>query len=90
MHSLHLQIAGTNFMIAFASPEGLLLDVVSDNSFKTMSDAADIRPGAIWKESVCGTNGLGSVAHLKRAVTVHGGEHFFPRYTQLTSGVENP
>jgi transcriptional regulator of acetoin/glycerol metabolism len=84
MHSLHLQIAGTNFMIAFASPEGLLLDVVSDNSFKTQSDAANIRPGAIWKESVCGTNGLGSVAHLKRAVTVHGGEHFFPRYNNLT------
>jgi transcriptional regulator of acetoin/glycerol metabolism len=84
MHSLHLQIAGTNFMIAFASPEGLLLDVVSDNSFKTMSDAASIRPGAVWKESVCGTNGLGSVAHLKRALTVHGAEHFFPRYNNLT------
>ena len=84
MHSLHLQIAGTNFMIAFASPEGLLLDVVSDNSFKTMSDAASIRPGAVWKELVCGTNGLGSVAHLKRALTVHGAEHFFPRYNNLT------
>src|SRR5271170_2871951 len=84
MHSLHQQIAGTNFMIAFASPEGLLLDIVSDNSFKTMSDAASIRPGAVWKESVCGTNGLGSVAHLKRALTVHGGEHFFPRYNNLT------
>src|SRR5271154_6073063 len=57
MHSLHMQIAGTNFMIAFASPEGLLLDIVSDNSFKTMSDAASIRPGAVWKESACGTNG---------------------------------
>lgn len=84
MHSLHLQIAGTNFMIAFASPEGLLLDIVSDSSFLDMSGAASIRPGAIWKESVCGTNGLGTVAHLKRAVTVHGAEHFFPRYNNLT------
>lgn len=84
MHSLHMQIAGTNFMIAFASPEGLLLDVVSDNSFKSASDNANIRPGALWKESICGTNGLGSVAHLKRAVTVHGGEHFFPRFNNLT------
>src|SRR3984957_2987058 len=84
MHSLHLQIAGTNFMIAFASPEGLLLDVVSDNSFMSMSDAANIRPGAIWREEVCGTNGVGSVAHSKRPVTVHGGEHFFPRFNNLT------
>jgi sigma-54 dependent transcriptional regulator, acetoin dehydrogenase operon transcriptional activator AcoR len=84
MHSLHMQIAGTNFMIAFASPEGLLLDIVSDNSFMSMSDAANIRPGAIWREEVCGTNGVGSVAHSKRAVTVHGGEHFFPRFNNLT------
>ena len=84
MHSLHMQIAGTNFMIAFASPEGLLLDVVSDNSFMSISDAANIRPGAIWREATCGTNGVGSVAHLKRAVTVHGGEHFFPRFNNLT------
>ena len=84
MHSLHMQIAGTNFMIAFASPEGILLDVVCDNSFADMSDAASIRAGAIWKESVCGTNGLGTVAHLKRAATVHGAEHFFHRYSHLT------
>jgi transcriptional regulator of acetoin/glycerol metabolism len=62
----------------------LLLDVVSDNSFMSMSDAANIRPGAIWKEETCGTNGVGSVAHLKRPVTVHGGEHFFPRFNHLT------
>lgn len=84
MHSLHMQIAGTNFMIAFASPEGILLDVVCDNSFADMSDAASIRAGAIWKESVRGTNGLGTVAHLKRAATVHGAEHFFHRYSHLT------
>ncbi len=84
MHSLHMQIAGTNFMIAFASPEGMLLDIVSDNSFMEISDAASIRPGAIWKESVCGTNGLGTAAHLGHAVTVHGPEHFFSRYNNLT------
>jgi transcriptional regulator of acetoin/glycerol metabolism len=79
-----MQIAGSNFMIAFASPEGMLLDIVSDNSFMDMSDATSIRPGAIWKESVCGTNGLGTSAHLGRAVTVHGPEHFFSRYNNLT------
>ena len=83
MHSLHMQIAGTNFMIAFASPEGILLDVVCDNSFADMSDAASIRAGAIWKESVCGTNGLGTVAHLKRAATVHGAEHFLTAETRM-------
>ncbi|MGB8817013.1 MAG: sigma-54-dependent Fis family transcriptional regulator [Rhizobiaceae bacterium] len=84
MHSLHQQIAGSNFLIAFATPEGLLLDFVSDRSFDDASDAASIRPGSMWTEAFCGTNGLGTAAHLKRQIVVHGGEHFFSRYNHLT------
>ena len=84
MHSLHQQIAGSNFMIAFASPEGMLLDFVSDSSFDDASGAASLRPGSIWSEALCGTNGLGTASLLKRQVVVHGSEHFFPRYNNLT------
>jgi sigma-54 dependent transcriptional regulator, acetoin dehydrogenase operon transcriptional activator AcoR len=84
MHTLHQQIAGSNFMIAFATPEGVLLDFVSDRSFEDVSGAACIRPGSVWSEEFCGTNGLGTAAHLKRQIVVHGGEHFFPRYNNLT------
>jgi transcriptional regulator of acetoin/glycerol metabolism len=84
MHSLHQQIAGSNFMIAFASPEGMLLDFVSDNSFDEASGAANLRPGSMWTEASCGTNGLGTATLLKRQIVVHGGEHFFPRYNNLT------
>jgi sigma-54 dependent transcriptional regulator, acetoin dehydrogenase operon transcriptional activator AcoR len=84
MHTLHQQIAGSNFMIAFANADGLLLDIISDPSFNDASNAASIRPGAVWKESICGTNGLGTAAHLKRAIVVHGREHFFSRYNNLT------
>jgi transcriptional regulator of acetoin/glycerol metabolism len=84
MHTLHQQIAGSNFMIAFANADGLLLDIISDPSFSDTSNAASIRPGTVWTESICGTNGLGTAAHLKRAIVVHGGEHFFSRYNNLT------
>jgi transcriptional regulator of acetoin/glycerol metabolism len=84
MHTLHQQIAGSNFMIAFANEKGLLLDIISDPSFSDASNAASIRPGTVWTESVCGTNGLGTAAHLKRAIVVHGREHFFSRYNNLT------
>ena len=84
MHTLHQQIAGSNFMIAFANADGLLLDVVSDPSFAEASNAASIRPGTVWTERICGTNGLGTAAHLKRAIVVHGREHFFSRYNNLT------
>src|ERR1700738_3598596 len=84
MHTLHQQIAGSNFLIAFANADGLLLDIISDPSFSDASNAASIRPGAVWTESICGTNGLGTAAHLKRAIVVHGREHFFSRYNNLT------
>src|SRR5258706_12578712 len=84
MHTLHQQIAGSNFLIAFANADGLLLDVISDPSFSDASNAASIRPGTVWTERICGTNGLGTAAHLKRAIVVHGSEHFFSRYNNLT------
>jgi sigma-54 dependent transcriptional regulator, acetoin dehydrogenase operon transcriptional activator AcoR len=84
MHTLHQQIAGSNFMIAFATAGGLLLDIISDSSFSDASDTACIRPGAVWTENVCGTNGLGTAAYLKRPIVVHGREHFFARYNNLT------
>nr|WP_041756760.1 sigma-54-dependent Fis family transcriptional regulator [Bradyrhizobium sp. ORS 278] len=84
MHTLHQQIAGSNFMIAFATAEGLLLDIISDSSFSDASDAACIRAGSLWTESICGTNGLGTAAFLKRPIVVHGREHFFARYNNLT------
>jgi len=43
MHTLHQQIAGSNFMIAFATAEGLLLDIISDSSFSDASNCACIR-----------------------------------------------
>ena len=84
MHTLHQQIAGSNFMIAFANADGLLLDTISDPSFSDASNAASIRPGTVWTERICGTNGLGTAAHLKRPIVVHGREHFFSRYNNLT------
>ena len=54
MHTLHQQISGSNFMIALANADGLLLDIISDQSFNDASDAVSIRPGAVWKEQFCG------------------------------------
>ena len=84
MHTLHHQIAGTNFVIAFAAPDGLLLDILADQSFAATPHGASIRPGSLWAEGRCGTNALGTVAQSGRPVVVHGPEHFFPRFGALT------
>ncbi len=84
MQGLYRQIAGSNFMIAFAAPDGTLLDTIADPSFGDAASAAAIRPGSLWTELQRGTNALGTVAATGRALMVHGPEHFFRGYTGLT------
>ena len=84
METLYQQIAGTNFMVAFAAPDGMLLDTICDSTFSDTARATSIRPGTLWGEAQCGTNALGTAALAGQPVTVHGGEHFFGRYGALT------
>ena len=84
MQALYNQIAGSNFLIAFADPDGILLDTIADQSFRAAARTANIRPGTLWTEGRCGTNALGTVGATGRALTVHGGEHFFTRHGSLT------
>jgi sigma-54 dependent transcriptional regulator, acetoin dehydrogenase operon transcriptional activator AcoR len=84
METLYDQISGSNFMIAFALPDGLILDTIADRTFNPMARTTNIQPGGLWSELGCGTNALGSAAVTQRAITVHGGEHFFSRYGKLT------
>ena len=84
METLYQQIAGTNFMVAFAAGDGMLLDTIADPSFSETARAASIRPGTLWAETRCGTNALGTAAASGRAVMVHGGEHFFTAHAGLT------
>jgi transcriptional regulator of acetoin/glycerol metabolism len=84
METLYDQISGSNFMIAFALTNGLILDTITDRTFNCMAKTTNIQPGGLWSELGCGTNALGSAAATQRAITVHGGEHFFSRYGKLT------
>ncbi len=84
MENLYHQIAGTNFMIAFASADGILLDAITDPTFSAAARATTIRPGSVWGETRCGTNALGTVLASGKPITVHGAEHFFSRYGALT------
>jgi transcriptional regulator of acetoin/glycerol metabolism len=84
MENLYHQIAGSNFMIAFAAPDGILLDCITDHSFSAMAGATSIRPGTLWTETSCGTNALGTVVQEGKPIMVHGAEHFFTQFGSLT------
>ncbi len=84
VRNLYSHIAGSNFAIAFAAPDGTILECLSDESFHETADLTRIRPGSVWQETVNGTNALGGVVHARDPAIVHAGEHFFRCYAGLT------
>lgn len=75
LETLAQQIAGSNFLLAFADHEGVILDLYADNRFAICGDGAGIVAGSVWLESLCGTNGLGTALATGAAVAVSGLEH---------------
>ncbi len=77
LETLAQQIAGSNFLLAFADREGVILDLYADNRFATSGADAGIVAGSCWTEALAGTNGLGTALSLGGAVAVSGLEHYF-------------
>lgn len=77
LETLAQQIAGSNFLLAFADRDGVILDQVADNRFTVSGSAAAIVPGACWSEAACGTNGMGTALRIGHPVAVTGLEHFY-------------
>lgn len=77
LETLSPQIAGSNFLLAFADREGVILDLYADNRFSMSGDNAGIVAGSCWSESLCGTNGLGTALAARRPVAVTGLEHYY-------------
>lgn len=78
------QIAGTNHMTAFASDEGVILDVIMDHEFSDSDCSRSIRAGTIWREDLRGTNALGLSLHTGETSMVTGGEHFFSKHGRVS------
>ena len=83
MKNLHRQIAGSNFIIIFADSDGVILDRIVDGSIATNNPGRTL-PDFIWQEEINGTNALGMVAVSRKPAIVHGGEHYFKAYADLT------
>ena len=76
LETLAQQIAGSNFLLAFADQDGVVLDLYADNRFAMSAANAGILPGSIWRESLCGTTGLATALAAGRPVAVTGLEHY--------------
>ena len=81
---LYNQIAGTNFMVAYADNAGVVLDSIQDQDFKAGEGGAAVIPGSVWLEDQRGTNALGLALHTKRPAVVAGPDHFFKKLNDLS------
>lgn len=84
MKLLHGQIAGSNFMIALADADGIVLDTISDRVFADSTAGRSIIPGSAWSEACHGTNALGLVARTGEPVGIYGREHYFACHKHLS------
>ena len=83
LETLMQQIAGSNFLLAFADADGVVLDVLTDNRF-AMNSEEDIVMGSCWREDVAGTNGLGTALATGRGVAVTGPDHYLLRLAEVS------
>ena len=81
---LSSQIAGSNYLIAFADNEGVVLDQIMDTEFKNSICGKSIIPGSVWSESARGTNALGLSIHTGEASKVTGLEHYFSAQAKVS------
>ncbi len=77
LETLSRQIAGSNFLLAFADRDGIILDLYADNRFSMSDQGAGIVAGSCWAENLSGTNGLGTALATGAPVAVTGLEHYF-------------
>jgi len=77
-------IGGSNSMLILTNNEGLVLDTRGDAEIVTPAQRVALSPGGDWRESLKGTNAIGTALRERRAVEVHGGEHYFDALDFLT------
>lgn len=84
LDALNLEARETGAVVLLTNADGLVLDSVGDAAFAGRAAEMALRPGAAWSEATAGTNAIGTALAERRAVAVHGGEHFFESHQALS------
>jgi transcriptional regulator of acetoin/glycerol metabolism len=84
MQALLQQLGANTFVLAFAGPDGVLLDSMMSASLRAEIEGFGIVPGSIWAEAQLGTNALGTAIASLARIDVRGAEHFFADHNRLS------
>jgi len=67
----------TDSVVILTDANGFVLDTAGSPEFAGQAARVSLRPGVRWSETSTGTNAIGTALAERRAIEVHGGEHFF-------------
>lgn len=84
MTHLYKFVKGTGFVVVLANENGYILDMYADQDVWNNPVTKNFFLGASWKESVAGTNAIGTAMVIKEAVQVSGAEHYCKKHHCLT------
>jgi len=84
MDSLYEQISGSGYALLLANASSVILAERVDPNLKQMFSGAGLIIGAEWSEQREGTNGIGTCATERRAITIHQSDHFRSRHVGLS------
>ena len=77
MDQLYGHIAGQGYITMLADSEGIALECRGGERADPALQAAGLRAGTIWGETVVGTNGIGTCIAEQRTLTCHRADHFY-------------
>ncbi|PVV13878.1 MAG: sigma-54-dependent Fis family transcriptional regulator [gamma proteobacterium symbiont of Ctena orbiculata] len=84
MTDLYQQLAGSGHAIMLTDKDGILLNFIGDPQFTDAAAHAGMQLGAVWSESVQGTNGMGTCLVEQKPLVIHKQSHYFSRNATLT------
>ena len=76
MEHLYGFVKGSNFVVALSDADGFLIELVGDRDVLESIQRGNFVLGSLWSEDSAGSNGVGTVLKLGRALQVVGCEHY--------------
>lgn len=77
LFALRAEAKLTDSVVILTDANGFVLDTAGSPEFAGQAARVSLRPGVRWSETSTGTNAIGTALAERRAIEVHGGEHFF-------------
>ncbi|WKY46325.1 sigma 54-interacting transcriptional regulator [Eubacteriaceae bacterium ES3] len=74
----------SGFSTTLTDPEGVILEMICDESILDEAFNKNLVRGSIWNEDQAGTNATGLAIDLKQPIQVIGAEHYYQCYHDLT------